>query len=260
MSLKENLLKKIQINALAKKVISSFGPPDSGMKIDKEAMRNLLEMSPYEPQKKRDLELYVTSGDGEKKKILVLDNELPIYLTTIEDVALRKSPYIKEMVSIRNMIKILKDSDVKISIKGESVKSVQKECLDLLDLSYSNADIEKIARDGAASLDSGYAAGVNESLILFAELLGYQPPPKAFGIRHHEIHGALLDKEVGEIMYGPIVLHSLIDNTLKLISAPISSFDKKKMEFYRQVAQGNEKADAEGAGVFEYLKNAMLNR
>ena len=47
MSFKENLLKKIQIDALAKRVISSLGPPDSGMRIDKEAMRSLLEMSIY---------------------------------------------------------------------------------------------------------------------------------------------------------------------------------------------------------------------
>ena len=124
MSFKENLLKKIRFDALAHKVISSWGPPGSGMRIDKDAMRELLDMSSYTHQRKRDLDLYVDEDGGEKKKILVLDNELPIYLTTVEDVVLRKSPYIKEMVSIRNAIKILKDSDVKISIKDASVKAV----------------------------------------------------------------------------------------------------------------------------------------
>jgi len=258
MSFKDNLLKKIQINALAQKVISSWGQPGSGMRIDNDAMRTLLEMSIYTHQKKRDLDLYVADGKGEQKKILVLDNELPIYLTSIEDVVLRKSPNVKEMVSIRNVIKILKDSDVKISIKDVSVKSVQKECIDRLDLSYNAADIEEIARDGAASLENKYIEGVTESLALLAELLGYQPPPKAFRIRHCKIFGAVADGRAGEIQYGPIVIFSLIDNSLKLIEAPVGSFDKEKLEAVRQVAAGNEKADIEGQDVFRFLKDAVI--
>ena len=76
-----------------------------------------------------DLDLFV---DPEDASILVLDNELPIYKTTIEDVLIRKSPYTKEMLNIRNIIKILKDSDVKISRKEASVKRVQKKSVDLL--------------------------------------------------------------------------------------------------------------------------------
>jgi len=260
MSFKENLLKKIRIDALAQKVISSWGQPGSGMRIDKDAMRELLEMSIYIHQKKRDLDLYVADSGGERKKILVLDNELPIYMTTIEDVVLRKSPYIKEMVSIRNAIKILKDSDVKISIKDASVKAIQKECIDLLDLSYNEPDIEEIARDGAASLENKYAEGVTESLVLFAELLGYKPPPKAFRIRHNEIFGAMAEKEAGEVVYGPMTIFSLIDNSLKLIETPVSSFDKKNLDYVRQVAAGNQKADIEGQDVFRYLKDAVLKQ
>jgi predicted transcriptional regulator YdeE len=58
MSFKENLLTKIKINRLAYKVIASIGPVESGSKVDKEAMRSLLEMSPYQHQKARDLDLY----------------------------------------------------------------------------------------------------------------------------------------------------------------------------------------------------------
>ena len=260
MSFKENLLKKIRIDALAQKVISSWGPPGSGMRIDKDAMRELLDMSMFTHQKKRDLDLYVADSEDEHKKILVLDNELPIYFTTIEDVALRKSPYIKEMVSIRNAIKILKDSDVKISIKDASVKAVQKECIDSLDLSYNEADIEEIANEGTASLENKYDEGIIESLALFAELLGYRPPPKAFKIRHCEIVGAMTEKEAGEVLYGPIVIFSRIDNSLKLIEAPVSSFDKEKSNYVRQVAAGNEKADIEGQDVFQYLKDAVLKQ
>ena len=106
MSFRENLLKKIQIDRLTRIVLQSIGTPESGLKIDKDAMRRLLAMSPYEYRKVRDLDLYIREADGGKNKILVLDNELPIYLTTVDDVAMRKSPYIAEMVKIRNIIKI----------------------------------------------------------------------------------------------------------------------------------------------------------
>lgn len=260
MSFKDNLLKKIRIDVLAQTVISSWGPPGSGMRIDKDAMRKLLDMSIYTYLKKRDLDLYVADSEDERKKILVLDNELPIYMTTIEDVVMRKSPYIKEMVSIRNAIKILRDSDVKISIKDASVKAIQKGCIDLLDLSYNEADLEEISRDGAACLENKYAEGVTESLALFAELLGYRPAPKAFRIRHHEISGAMTEKAAGEVLYGPMAIFSLIDNSLKLIETPVSSFDKKELDYVRQVATGNEKAEIEGADVFRYLKEAVLKQ
>ena len=258
MPFKENLLKKIQIDGLAEKVIASWGAPGSGKRIDKDAMRDLLEMSPYSHQKKRDLDLYVAPSEGEKQKILVLDNELPIYITTVDDVVIRKSPYVKEMVSLRNVIKILKDSDVKISIKDESVKTVQKDCINNLDLSYDATDIEDIAKNGVSSLENKYSEGVAESLMLLAELLGYQPPAKVFKIRHCEIFGAVAEGRAGEIQYGPSVIFSRIDNSLMLIKEQIGSFDKQKTDYYRQISAGNEKADLEGKDVFHHLKQTVL--
>ena len=260
MSFKENLLKKIQIRQLSRKVLASFGPPGGPGKIDRDALRSLLEMTGYHYQKERDLDLYIQKHDGEPSQILVLDNELPIYRTTVEDVALRKSPYTKEMLSIGNIIKILKDSDVKISRKEASVQIVQKVCIDRLDLSYKASDIEMIAKDGAASLENGYTEGILESLALFAELLGYQPPPKAFRIRHHDICGAVFEKQDGEIWYGPAVILSLIDNSLAMIEDKISSLDKAKIEFFRQVAQGKQKPTVEGEEVFRYLTEAVLGK
>jgi hypothetical protein len=260
MSFKENLLKKIEINQLSRKVLASIGPTESGLKIDKEAMRSLLEMSPYHYQKERDLDLYIQKLDGNHCRILVLDNELPIYETTVEDVLIRKSPYTKEMLKIKNIIKILRDSDVKRSRKEASLERVQKECIDRLDLTYNAADIEMIAKEGADSLENGYTDGILESLSLFAELLGYQPPPKAFRIRHHEIVGAVTEKQSGEILYGPAVILSLIDNSLEMIEDKISSFDKGKIELFQKIAQGKEKPLIEGADVFKYLKDAVLKK
>ncbi len=260
MSFKENFLKKIQIGQLSRKVIASFGPPGGPGKIDKDAMRSLLEMGPYRYQKERDLDLFIEKDDSEPHKILVLDNELPIYRTTVEDVVIRKSPYTKEMLSIGNIIKILKDSDVKISRKEESVQIVQKECIDRLDLSYNSSDINMIAKEGAASLENGYTDGILESLALFAELLDYQPPPKALRVRHHEIIGALTEKQSGEILYGPAVILSRIDNSLGMIEDKTSSHDKAKIEFFRQVVQGKQKPAVEGKEVFRYLTEAVLGK
>ena len=260
MSFKENLLTKLKINRLADKVLASIGPVESGSKVDKEAMRNLLEMSPYQYQKSRDLDLYVENIDHDQKKIFVLDNELPIYETTIEDVTMRKSPLIKEMVKIRNIVKILKDSDVKLSRKEESVKAIQKLCIDQLDLSFNANDIDEISKDGQASLERDYPDGVVECLELFAELLGYQPVPKAFQLSRHTIMGALSSKAGGEVLCGPMIIYSLIHGTLKLIEEQISNFDKSKTELIQQVAAGKQKAAVEGPDVFEYLKNAVLKK
>jgi hypothetical protein len=260
MSLKENLLTKIKIDRLAAKVIASIGPAESGRKVDKDAMRSLLEMSPYQYQKVRDLDLYVEDIDQDQKKIFVLDNELPIYQTTIEDVAIRKSPLIKEMVKIRNIIKILKDSDVKLSRKDASVKAVQKECIDRLDLSFNESDIDEIAADGKASFERDYSDGVIECLELFAELLDYMPAPKAFQLSRHKIIGELTPKAGEEVLYGPMIIYSQIHGTLKLIEDQISSFDKTKIELIQQVAAGKQKAAVEGPDVFDYLKNTVLKK
>ena len=260
MSFKENLLKKIRINQLSQKVLKSIGPAQSGLKIDKDAMRGLLEMGPYQYRKERDLDLYIDQPDDGLSDILVLDNELPIYKTTVEDVLIRKSPYTKEMLSIKNIIKILKDSDVKLSRKEASLKIVQKKCIDRLDLTYQESDIAAIAKEGSDSLENSYPDGVMESLSLFSELLGYQSPPKAFRVPHQEIFGTLSEKSGGEILYGPAVAFCRVDNSLRMIVDQISNMDKAKIEFFQQVVQGKEKAAVEGTEVFRYLKEAVLKQ
>ena len=258
MSFKENILKKIKIDKTAKQVIASIGPPDSGRKVDRDAMRRLLEMSPYTYRKERDLDLYLENIESEKKKILVLDNDLAIYNTFVEDVALRKSPTVKEMISIRNAIKILNDSDVVVSKKEASVKTIQKECIDRLDLSYDDSDLDEIIQDGTASLEREYTDGLVECLDIFAEILGYASPPKAFKMGHHKIVGALTHRESGEVVFGPMVIYGIIHNSLKWIDRQVGSFDKEKVEFVHQVASGREKATAEGPEVFQYLKTMAI--
>ncbi len=260
MSFKENLLEKIKINRLAKQVIATIGPPDSDRKADRNSMRSLLEMSTYTYRKERDLDLYLRDAAAAQTNILVLDNDLAIYNTFVEDVALRKSPTVKEMISIRNVIKILNDSDVVISKKEDSVKTIQQECIETLDLSFDESDLNEIVKDGCASLERDYAEGVIESLELFAEILEYDPAPKAFKISHHKGFGVLSRKESGEIVFGPMVIYSLIHNSLNLIDRQVGSFDKEAIEFIHQIASQKGQADAEGPDVFEHLKQKALRQ
>ena len=151
------------------------------------------------------------------------------------------------------------DDDVVVSKKAETVAAVQKECIDALDLSFTKEDLDGIRLDGAASLEGGYPDGVVESMEIFAEMLGYRPPPKAFHLRHCIVKGALSQKAGGETVYGPVVIFSQIRNTLKLIDTPMSSLDKEKIDFFRQVSDDKIKAPVEDIDVFKYLMEATEN-
>lgn len=260
MSFKENLLKKMKIDKMTSVVLNSIVPSDSGRRIDKKTMRNLLEMGQYQLRHERDIDLYFLKSDSGMGRILVLDNELAIYATTVEDVVLRKSPIIKEMLNIRNIIKILNDSDVIVSKKEESVRTVQKECLSMLNLSFNASDIEEIEKDGIIALEMKDADAVIESLSLFAELLGYSFPPESMQIGNYYIIGALSKKEGGEIIFGPMVIYSLTHNFLRLIDRQICSFDKEKIELIYEVATGKEQASREGHDVFRYLKEEVVKQ
>ncbi|MFH0996728.1 MAG: hypothetical protein V1844_14725 [Pseudomonadota bacterium] len=260
MGFKQDLLKKIQIDRLTEKILATIGPSGTDQKVDKGLFHLLLEMAEYRHHRERDLDLYLPPEGSGKAHILVLDNDLPFYKTTVSDIAMRKSPTVKEMVNIRNAIKILNDGDVVVSKKADSVKTVQNECLSRLNLSFSAEEIGAIAADGAGSLEHAYADGVQECLDLFAELLGYQPAPKVFKIDHHRIIGPVSQKEAGEIMFGPIVCYSLIHNRLLAMLSPVGSFDRVKIEEYQEVMSGAEKPSLTGAEVFQFLKDEVNRR
>lgn len=256
MGFRENLLKKVKIVQLAKKVEGSINPLDSGQRIDQDAMRQLLEMGSYAYQKERDLDLYFLDAHH----ILLLDNELKIYNTTAEDIALRKNPTVKEMISIRNAIKILNDKDVVVSRKRETVQRVQKELTDSLDLSFTAADIQSMVKDGIESLENKYADGVIEILILFAELLGYQKAPKPFRVAHHHVWGEIAKSEAGAQVFGPMVLFDLMHNSLKMCLKSIKRTDKEGLQHYHEMAQGDRDADLSNAAVIDALAKAVLDK
>ena len=258
MGYKENFLEKIRIDTVAKKVIDSIGPPGSGGRIDKDVMRQLLDSGGFQAIKERDLDLYILEGDETKGKILVLDNDLAIYHTSAADVGMRKSPVVKEMITIRSIIKILNDKDVVLSKKEASVKAVQSRCIDMLDLSFTASDIDALAREGVAALESRDTDGIFETLTLFSELLDYRPAPKPFQANPYRIMGKCADEESGGIRFGPVIIFDPSENILKWVDARFGSFDKAKIEYLHQVAKGKEDATAEGPAVFEHLKESVL--
>jgi len=258
MSFRENLLKKIEIDQLARRVTASMGPPDSGRRLDRELARRLLEIAGYEMAPRRDLELYLIPNDPPPPRVLVLDNDFPIYTTTPEDVAMRKSPIVKEMVKIRNIIKILNDSDVVISKKGDSVEKVRLDCVAALDLVYAIEDIEEIELQGAAALENGYSNGVIEALDLFSELLDYAPPPKVLKRPHQVIFGKKDPGQGTGATFGPLFLFDRVHNTLKLIEEKISLADKEQVQSALSVAGGSQEPSADGPAVFAFLKTAVL--
>jgi hypothetical protein len=261
MTFKEQLLKKIHIDRLADEIAGTIGPADSGQKINRDAMRRLLEMGGFRHDRVRDLEIYdLDDAAGEKRKLLVLDNELPIYLTTVEDVAMRKSPTVKEMVSIRNAIKILNDSDVKLSKKQDSLRSVQQQLISTLDLSFDLSDIEQIAADASLCLERENTDGVLEALDVFGELLDFKPAPRDVKLTNFDIRGSIAPRAAGEVRFGPIIIYSRISNVLSLVDEQISTRDKERIEFVQSVALGKQDASLEGPQVIDYLKRAVIDR
>jgi hypothetical protein len=259
MAFKDNLLKKIKIDQLADQVLQSLGAPaDSPRRLDREAMQTLLTMGTFKHRHERDLDLYFLPQDQNKEEILVLDNELKIYRTTVEDIVLRKSPTIKEMVSIRNAIKILNDKDVVTSAKADSLHRFQKALIDTIDLHYSESDLDELVRDGCAALDNSYADGVIEAIDLFAVLLGWRIPPKAFQVSHHHIRAEVKSPGQEKQRIGPLVFYSLSYNRLGMLNNAIGSADKAALNHWQQQIRGEIQADLEGNQVLEKLKAAAL--
>ena len=134
MSSKENLKAKIKLDRLLQKILATIREPPGKRWLDKVLTQELLEMTDLEHKKVRDLHLYIRPLEDAIMEVLVLDYELPIYHTTVDDVALRKSPYWQQIISIKNIKKIMNDQDVIISKGKESLKRLHANALALLDL------------------------------------------------------------------------------------------------------------------------------
>ncbi len=259
MSFRDNLLKKIEIDRLVKNIAGMIGTVDSGKRIDKAVLNQLMSHFPWTRRQARDLTLYLESDSAEKTRILVLDNDLTIYHTTADDVVLRKSPTVKEMVSIKNAIRILNDKDVVISKKEISLETIRTICIGELDLAYTPTDIDEIAQEGKASLENRYAEGVQETLMLFADLLQLDPAPRAFALKHHVLYGKEGSLSSGVVTFGPLVMYSLAHNSLTCLEDVLNSRDKGRFDRLKAVSAGQADGAASGPEVFDLLKTKVLS-
>jgi len=257
---KENLLQKIQLERLALRVIGSIGTGQTSHRIDKEAMRSLLELSSYQYLHERDLDLYVKPLESEEKLILVLDNELPIFRSTVKDVVTRRSPRTLEMWRISTIRHILVDSDIKESTRDESVRTVLRDAVAQLDLTYTDKDIENLAREGEAWLAGREVGHVMEILSLFAALLGYKKPPKQFGLDQTISYGAAASGPDKEMVFGPIVLYRPGDNTLLWLDKLFTLSDRQQLKTLRAIGAGQASGPVTGGTVFEKLKKNVLDQ
>lgn len=257
MSFKTNLQTKIRIDRLTEQVLDSLGTPESGRKIDKPAMRTLLETAGYQGRTEREMELYARAFSDAREKILVLDNELKIYDTTLADVLLRKNPYIREMVSIRNIKKILNDRDIVVSRGPDTVRAVRHQCLEDLDLSYTAADIESIYQDGVAAIDNENPRQLMEVLDLFAELLQLSPPPKTARVSDLKVLGPLHQPETDQAAYGPIILYVRSNRQLKQFEQTLSRPAMQKAETFKDLAYGEQEPDRQDHAVLDDLQNRV---
>jgi hypothetical protein len=178
----DRLAFKLRADTLAESVTASLGAPGTGAKINKDAMRRLLETLPFTLRTEREMELYVWEKAPGGVEVLVLDNELPLFATEVEDVLLRRAPTLKEMLSIRNAVKILSDSDVVRMRRRDTVAEIRKRCLAELDLSFDETDVRELGARLVDALLGKDHARARETAALFALLLDLRPLPAAFAV------------------------------------------------------------------------------
>jgi hypothetical protein len=253
MSFKENLKAKITLDALLRKLTSTIRETPGQRRLDKGRAQELLEMTDLEPKKVRDLDLYVRPLEGETMEVLVFDNELPIYHTTVADVALRKSPVWKEIFSIRNIKKVMDDKDVIVSKGKESLNRLYDDALARLDLSYTGDDLALLVEDARRGLEQKSLEQIQESFDLFFTLLHFQPV--SLGILQDDIEVFARPKANGGVTKTfeyPIFFNdeSFLLGLKKGTISPQSDLD---LAWVMQYAQGEEAADLQGVEVFEFL-------
>lgn len=260
MTFKENLKAKMDLDRLLRKLVSTIREPPGTRWVDKALTRELLGKTDFAYRKVRNLDLYIRPPEGEIMEVLVLDNELPIYHTTLDDVALRKGPYWQQMFSIRNIRKIMNHQDVLLSTGKETLKRLHADALALLDLTYTRDDLGPLLEDARQGLERKSIEQVQESLNLFFELLDFQPV--SFGALAPNLQIFAGPNPVS----GPVPAfeHLILFNektlSLGLKKGAFSPQNDLDLAWITKYAGGEETADLQGIAVFEFLAELALEK
>ena len=259
MSFKQNLKRKIEIDRLTRRVLDSLKPTENGTRIDKEAMGKLLQAAGYESRVERDTQLFSRDFNASPPEIIVLDAGLPLYRTDLQDVLLRKNPTTREMISIRNAIRILNDKDVVRSRKADTVMQVHGQCMQQLDLQYNQADIASLSDLGARGLESGDPEAVVEALELFAELLdlgrlrtSMQSPQIRMWAKR------LPDRKQEGALGDPLILFLSSENRLQLFHSALSAAGRSAAKTVEAILTQRTGPDLEGREVFQWMAAEVL--
>jgi hypothetical protein len=253
LSFKENLKAKIKLDRLFQSLVSTMREPPGRRWLDKVLTQELLAMTDFEHKKVRDLHLYIRPLEGEIMEVAVLDNELPIYHTTVADVTLRKSPYWQQMFSIRNVKKIMNDQDVIASKGKESLKRLHDNALALLDLTYTRDDLALLLEDARRGVEQKSIARIQESLDLFVKLLDFEPlslellEPGFQSFARPKVNGGVVPA------FEHLILFDEENLSLGLKKGTFSPQSDSDLGWVMQCARGEETADLQGIDVFEFL-------
>ena len=260
MSFKENLKAKINLDRLLQKLVSTIREPPGKRWLDKVLTQELLDMTDLKHEKVSYLHLYLRPLEGEIMEVLVFDNELPIYHTTVADVALRKSPYWQQMFSIRNIRKIMNDQDVIISKGKESLKSLHANAMALLDLTYTRDDLTLLLEDARQGLDQKSIAQIQESFDLFFELLDFQPV--SLGVLEQDLQIFAGPKLNGGAVpaFEHLILFDEETLSLGLKKGAFSPENDLDLAWVMQYVRGEKTADLKGIDVFKFLVELALDK
>jgi hypothetical protein len=253
MPLKENLKIKIRLDRLLQSLVSTVREPPGRRWLDKGLTKELLAMTDFVNQKVRNLDLYIRPLQGEIREVVVLDNELPIYHTTVADVALRKSPYWQQMFSIRNVRKIMNDHDVIASKGKDSLMRLHANAVSLLDLTFTRDDLALLLEDARRGLEQESIEQIQESLDVFVNLLDFQPvplevlEPRFQSFARPKVNGGVVPN------FEHLVLFNEENLSLGLKKGAFSPLGDSDLRWVMQYAQGEVTVDLQGIAVFKFL-------
>jgi len=260
MSFKENLKAKININKLFQQLYSTIREPPGTWWVDKELVQELLDMTDFELREIRDLQLYVRPLEGEIMEALVFDNELAIYHTTVDDVALRKTPHWQEMFSIGNIKKILNDRDVVTSRGKESLERLRANALALLDLGYTGDDLALLLEDARTGVEQASIEQIQESLDLFVYLLDFEPLILDVLESNFQVFAGPGEKDGPVSPFEHLILFDEKSLSLGLKKGDFSPENDLDLAWVMQYASGEKTADLQGMDVFKFLTDLALGK
>jgi len=260
MSFKENLKTKIKLDRLLQKLVSTIREPPGKWWVDDALIRKLLDMTDLEHKKFRDLHLYLRPLEGEIMEVLVFDNELAIYHTTVADVALRKSPLWQEMFSIRNIKKIMNHHDVLVSKGKESLKRIHANALALLDLTYTRNDLTVLLEDARSGLERKSIEQIEESLDLFVDILDFEPLFLDVLDRDLKIFARPKLNNVVVSTFEHLILFDEETLSPGLKKGAFSADNDLDLAWVIKYARSEEPADLKGIDVFKFLVELALDK